>query len=819
MRIDLHCHSKCSKRPNLWIMQKIGCPESFTEPLALYEAALRKGMDRVTITDHNVIDGALEIAHLPKAFMGCEYTTYFPDDRCKVHVLVYGQTEAQHDELDKARENIHDFVSCLDQHALPRVCAHPLFWVNDRLSLDHVEKLTLLFKNWEINGDMAPEMNANIRRLLQTLTPRVMEQLAEKHGIEPRFPKPHIKNLTGGSDDHSFLHLASTYTEVAEAEDLDAFWEGVEQGSACVETTPASPARFARNIYSTAYQFYKSKLDLERHTNRNILLKFLDQTLQAQPVGPATQPSWYHILHVRRRLAKQRDFSKHSAVEFARLEAERHILHDPALMQIVREGYGQEADLDRCWFDFVTAFSSKVLVKLGAHILERVVKAGIVDVFHSIGTAGALYTMLAPYLVSYSLHQRQRTWSEESAAHFAQLSGTKPTPRESRIAHFTDTFDEVNGVAMTLQQKLTVARDLGKDYDIICCEGAGEKAPQPGVWRFEPVGSVVLPEYEELQLPAPPFLTMLRHCFERNYTHLHAATPGPVGLAALGIARILQLPISGTYHTAIPEYGKTLTEDAYVEEALWRFMVWFYEQMDTIYVPSHATAQDLLDRGIDPAKIRVYPRGCDVVRFSPDKEDGILEQEYGIGHEHIRFLYVGRVSKEKNLDVLSSAFQRLVENGAPIQLIVAGDGPYMSEMQRQLKGMPATFLGYTHGERLSAVYASSDCLVFPSTTDTFGNVILEAQASGIPVIVTDKGGPCENIIRGETGLVVRGGDVTALQTAMWTLTEDRERLQSMGAAARRYMESRDFQTAFEELIAMYENELPRKGRRATSVAV
>ncbi|MFP4192943.1 MAG: glycosyltransferase [Candidatus Hydrogenedentota bacterium] len=618
MRIDLHCHSKWSKHPNLWIMQQIGCPESFTEPQDLYHAALRKGMDRVTITDHNVIDGALEIAHLPNAFMGCEYTTYFPEERGKVHVLVYGQTEAQHSELDKARENIHDFVSCLDQHALPRVCAHPLFWVKDRLSLDHVEKLTLLFKNWEINGEMAPEMNANIRRLLQTLTPEAIERLAEKHGIEPRFPDPHIKNLTGGSDDHSFLHLASTYTEVAGAEDLDAFWKGVEEGSARVETTPASPARFARNIYSTAYQFYKTKFDLERHTNHDVLLKFLDQTLQTEPAASVKQPSrlhilasWLHVLYGRRRAAKQRDFSNHSAVQFARLEAERHILHDPALMQIVRKGYSQEADLDRCWFDFVTALSSKVLVKLGAHILERARKGGLVDVFHSIGTAGALYTMLAPYLISYSLHQRQRTWSEQNAAHFAQLAGAEPIPREPRIAHFADTFDEVNGVAMTLQQKLIVAREFGQDYDIICCEAGDEKALQPGVWRFEPVGSLILPEYEELQLPAPPFLTMLRHCFEKGYTHLHAATPGPVGLAALGIARILQLPISGTYHTAIPEYGKTLTEDAYMEEALWRFMVWFYDQMDPVYAPSHAAAKDLSDRGIDPGKIRVYPRGCD----------------------------------------------------------------------------------------------------------------------------------------------------------------------------------------------------------------
>ena len=125
MRIDLHCHSKHSKRPSLWLMQKIGCPESFTEPLELYQIARQKGMTGVTITDHNVIDGALEIAHLPNTTVGCEYTTYFPEDGCKVHVLAYGLDEAKHKDLTDARPNIFEFVDYLDKHKMNYVCAHP----------------------------------------------------------------------------------------------------------------------------------------------------------------------------------------------------------------------------------------------------------------------------------------------------------------------------------------------------------------------------------------------------------------------------------------------------------------------------------------------------------------------------------------------------------------------------------------------------------------------------------------------------------------------------------------------------------------------
>ncbi|NQU45381.1 glycosyl transferase, partial [bacterium] len=183
MKIDLHCHSKHSKRPVLWLMQKIGCPESFTEPAEIYALARQYGMAAVTITDHNTIDGCLEIAELPHTFIGCEYTTYFPEDNCKVHVAAYGMTEAQHADLMQARANIFDLVSYLTDNAIRHVCAHPLFSPNDRLTLVHVEKLLLLFKNWEWNGDLAPEMNLAVRQLLDELKPGDIERMANRDGI------------------------------------------------------------------------------------------------------------------------------------------------------------------------------------------------------------------------------------------------------------------------------------------------------------------------------------------------------------------------------------------------------------------------------------------------------------------------------------------------------------------------------------------------------------------------------------------------------------------------------------------------------------
>jgi len=123
---DLHVHSRFSKRPSQWILQKIGCPESFTNPLQVYQIAKKRGMNLVTITDHNTISGALEIAHLPDTFVSEEITSYFPEDRCKIHVLAWNITEKHHGEISRIRQNIFDLVSWLHQekivHAIAILC-------------------------------------------------------------------------------------------------------------------------------------------------------------------------------------------------------------------------------------------------------------------------------------------------------------------------------------------------------------------------------------------------------------------------------------------------------------------------------------------------------------------------------------------------------------------------------------------------------------------------------------------------------------------------------------------------------------------------
>jgi glycosyltransferase involved in cell wall biosynthesis len=273
-----------------------------------------------------------------------------------------------------------------------------------------------------------------------------------------------------------------------------------------------------------------------------------------------------------------------------------------------------------------------------------------------------------------------------------------------------------------------------------------------------------------------------------GFTHIHVSTPGTVGLLGLLVARLMNLPLAGTYHTDIPNYVHKLTNDAFLEQVAWNYMIWFYGQMETVLVPSAATREQLVARGLSREKTHPLPRWVDLDQYHPRYRAHGLHLREGLNGTVL--LYVGRVSKEKGLELLSRSFRNLVDSGYQVSLAVVGDGPYRAELQQELVGYPVRFTGYLSGQQLAAAYAACDLFVFPSATDTFGNVVLEAQASGLPVIVSDQGGPCELMLHEETGLVVQACCSDSLQQAIVRLLETPELITAMGSRARTFVEER-----------------------------
>jgi glycosyltransferase involved in cell wall biosynthesis len=312
--------------------------------------------------------------------------------------------------------------------------------------------------------------------------------------------------------------------------------------------------------------------------------------------------------------------------------------------------------------------------------------------------------------------------------------------------------------------------------------------------NFLPIGEFELPEYELQKLSFPPILQMLDYIQREQFTEIIISTPGPVGLTALLAAKLLNLQTSGIYHTDFPQYVRILTEDSFLESMAWRFMHWFYGQLDTVFVNSEEYRQSWINRGLDPDKMKILPRGLDTELFHPTRRDPGFWAKFGSTNGKVRLLYVGRISKEKNLDLLATAYRQLRDEGLPVELLLVGHGPYSQALAETLPD--AIFTGYLRGKELAAAYASSDIFAFPSTTDTFGNVIIEAQASGVPVIVSDAGGPKELVDDHRNGMITKSFDAEDLTRAIRALVLDPSMRAEMGMRARESVINRTWPDAF-----------------------
>jgi glycosyltransferase involved in cell wall biosynthesis len=281
---------------------------------------------------------------------------------------------------------------------------------------------------------------------------------------------------------------------------------------------------------------------------------------------------------------------------------------------------------------------------------------------------------------------------------------------------------------------------------------------------------------------------------------IHVATPGPVGLCGLVAAKLLGIPLVGSYHTELGPYALHLTKDLLVAEATDAYVHWFYRQCSIVLAPTQAIANTLADRGFGRS-VLVWGRGVDTDLFTPSRRDEALRARLLDGGDTL-LLSVGRVSEEKRIEVLLQAFDRLRGELNGVRLVVVGDGPARLRLEQ---GAPdgVTFLGELRGVELAAVFASADLFCFPSTTDTFGQVLLEAAASGLAVVAAAAGGAPELVRHGETGQLVPPDDPAALAIAVAELLAQPELRRRLGAAAAAAARKRTWNRSLAELRHAY----------------
>jgi glycosyltransferase involved in cell wall biosynthesis len=789
-RCDLHIHSRFSARSEEWLFRRFDFPDSYTDPRELYRLLRERGMDFVTITDHDTIDGNLEIGELKHTFISEEVTTYFPHDPCKIHLLVWGISEAQHSEIASLRENIYDLQSYLQTEEISHSVAHPLYSINGKLTASHLERLILLFKHFEsINGLRDALLSVLARELLSGLTPQKIEELANRHGLQPTHPEPWQKIFTGGSDDHGGKFVASAHTETPRARTAAEFLQRVRKGECTPRGEGGTPLALSHGFYNTVSCFIQDRFTERLGPSAPLLETMFSRFMEGRDPTEFTLREKATFIAQGVMSGKIFELAKPANVSLWK-GLSKHFARPKVKAQLASAMDGV-TEPERRTFLMANLVCEQLAFRLFENFVQQIRNGNVIESMQALSGIAPIVVLLSPYIYAFHSQAPSRKWLREI---FQQMTGAIPPELQNRKrAWFTDTLEDVNGVANTIRKMTAAGVAAGEELTVITSR-RDLKVDDIPIKNFRPIGEFELPEYELQRLSFPPIMQILDYVQREQFTEIIISTPGPMGLTALLAAKMLNLQTSGIYHTDIPEYVRILTEDRFLESLAWSYMHWLYGQVDTVFVNSEQYRKCWIDRGFAPEKLKILPRGLDTDLFNPARRDLTFWPGSGANGTEVRLLYVGRISREKDLDVLAAAYDKVRQAGQPVKLYLVGHGPYSDALAAALPD--AVFLGYLTGEPLAKAYASADVFVFPSTTDTFGNVIIEAQASGLPVIVSDLGGPRELVEDGISGLVTKARDVEDVARAITLLVGDHKMRARMGEKARQSVVDRSWPDAF-----------------------
>jgi glycosyltransferase involved in cell wall biosynthesis/predicted metal-dependent phosphoesterase TrpH len=723
-RVDLHCHSSASEVSRLGIQRAMGLPECATPPEEVYALAKRRGMDFVTITDHDTIDGVLQIAERPDVFVSEELTAHFRGEPQAVHVLCYGIDAEDHEWL---QAHSHDVEVCADymrERGIVCALAHPYYTVAAPLLPRHRRRLVEMFAIWEVrNGARARELNR----------PAAV-YIATHDGIG-----------IGGSDDHAGVDIGRTFTETPPAGSPAELLAHLRAGRTRARGEQGGAAKWAHAAIALAARSLGA--GEEQGTAR-------EREAQARDAAQARGTAGEQGVAQRQETARERGAGGRGpdprvVMRMAeRLLREGDARHGPIGSDLVP---ADGRRLLRAWLAAVDlrerdliahmqaeGFNHSDLYRRACRAHERKLGGAVESVARAIEAGSAVDLSAAATAVFEGCIA---AIPYAPAAAFLGAEKAKLDSREGevpRVAVMADGIASTHGVSRTIEE-IRQRGVRGFEIEVI--------GTDPGVDRRLPaVAELDVPLYPGLRIGVPGLPAAVETLAEGAFDAIHVCSPGPVGIAGALVARGLGVPLIGSYHTELTAYAALRSGDPSLAQAMDLAVRALYGACDLVLSPSPASDEALQRLGIAPARIARWDRGVDCSRFDP-----ALRGERELPGE-LTVLYSGRITREKGADLLADAFLEAHGRDPRLHLVLAGGGPEEERLRERL-GAHATFLGWQEGAELARVYASADIFLFPSATDTFGQVILEAHASGLPVVAVAAGGPLSLIEHRVSGLL------------------------------------------------------------------
>jgi glycosyltransferase involved in cell wall biosynthesis/predicted metal-dependent phosphoesterase TrpH len=766
-RVDLHCHSTASQVSRLGVQRAVGLPECATPPEEVYELAKRRGMDFVTITDHDTIAGVLEIADRPDVFVSEELTAWFRGEPQAVHVLCYDIDVEDHEWLQAHSGDVESCAEYLRERDIVCALAHPYYTVGAPLTARHRRRLAELFDIWEVrNGARARELNR----------PAAI-YVATREGIG-----------IGGSDDHAGIDIGRTWSETPAAPTPAEFLAHLRAGRVAARGAQGSAAKWAHAAIALAARAL-GHIRLEDQAGE-----------RERELDPRTVMTMVH------RLLREGDV-RHGAVgEDLTPEDARRLLRawlmavgldhldERGLIAFMQEDGFRHSDLyRRACRTHERKLRSAVGTVLSTLTAHRPGVTGLSPAATSVADPAGATGQAGADLASAATSVFQSCTAAIPYAPAAAFLGAEKAKLDSRegetprVALLADGIGSTHGVTRTIEE-LRQRGVPGFEIEVI--------GTDPGVdHRLSAVAEVEVPFYPGLRIGVPSLTVAVEALAEGSFDAIHVCSPGPVGIAGALVARTLRLPLVGSYHTELTAYAALRSQSDSVAQAMDLAVRSFYGACDLVLSPSSASDEALRQIGVSGQRIARWDRGVDTARFDPS-----LRGQFALPGA-INVLYGGRITREKGSDLLADAFLEARRLDPRLHLVLAGGGPEQERLRERV-GAHATFLGWLEGLDLARAYASADIFLFASATDTFGQVLLEAQASGLPVVAVARGGPRSLVQHRRSGLLCEP-DAHALAASVVELARSpllRRRLAAAGLSAVR---ERTWERALERLADGY----------------
>ncbi len=745
----MHVHSTASELSKLGVQRALGLPECATPPEEVYELAKRRGMDFVTITDHDTIDGALQIAHLPDVFISEELTVSFKGEPQVVHVLCYGIDGADHDWLQAHNDDVEECAGYLAERQLTAALAHPFYAVGAPLTARHRRRLAQLFSIWETrNGSRAKELNLPAFVYIET----------------------HGGTAIGGTDDHAGIDIGRTYTETPWASTPEAFLAHVRAGAADTHGEQGSAAKWAHAAMALTIRSLGGEADA---ADPGAVLKIVERVMREGDSRSGQVGS---------------DLCDADALALLHgwLDAMELGIDAPTLLSMLQGDELSHGDLQRR----ARRIHERRLGRVVGELIGSI-DTGELDLMHHRRALFDACVPAIPYAAATAFLGREK------------LKLTRSEGDRPRVALIADGLSTMHGVTHTIDQ-IRERGVPGFEVDVIGTDPDVDR-------RLSSVAEIEVPFYPGLELGVPGLPAIVEAMSDGRYDIVHLCSPGPAGIGGWLLARVLSLPVLGSYHTELAGYTGVRSGSAQLQAMAGLAVAAFYGGCDVVLSPSPATDAGLNALGIDERRVGRWDRGVDLGRFDPaHRVDGLFPGEVNV-------LYAGRLTTEKGVELLADAFAAARRQDPRLHLVLAGGGPEEAMLCARL-GEHATFLGWLSGDDLPRAYASADAFLFASQTDTFGQVIIEAQASGLPVAAVGLGGPASLIADGETGMLAGPSAdelAAALLAIIWTpLLAQRLRKRALAAVA-----ERSWEASLAQLAAGYRTALLRSGGSGRGVQV